>query len=320
MKLSRHLPVLFPFTVQSCPSGGGVWVVGCRYEARPSVPNSSETCGLAAPQCGKACLSDGEFRLVEAMPRTGRRSLNEFLGQHPVRQSLTALGGGKPQSSCASLTLASFSRIQRENVEGAWKSGVGVGQTRFPPKIGRFSANRVFVAISKPHLTVAKPHLTVAKTRLSVTKTRLTAAKTRLSVAKTRLSIPRSRIVTPRTRVGVAKTRLGSPRTRLTEPRKQLGSSRRPLTFAKTRFISSRTRFISPRTQVISARSLLINPRKRLFIPRLDIQSPLTPVIIRKRALVLSRARLEGVPTRSTFRPRQLHSVFRAASRLRRKP
>src|SRR5712691_3868 len=54
-------------------------------------------CGFAAAQCGEACLTVRSIHGLEASPPFGaRRSLaKENQRAWPVRQSLTALGGGK---------------------------------------------------------------------------------------------------------------------------------------------------------------------------------------------------------------------------------
>jgi hypothetical protein len=117
-----------------------------------------------------------------------------------------------------------------------------------------------------------------------------------------------------RRRLAAAKARLGSARARFAEARKQLDSSRLPLSATKTQLGLPRTRLIIPRKP-------LITPLIRFFIRQLEPGGSRTHVIIRKCALVLSRARLTGAPARFNFRPRWLGSdQFGVASRVWRKP
>ena len=131
MKLSRISLVLFPFTVYPSQLGGRGLGVGCRCTSKPGRGMLSERRGFAAAQCGKACLSVSASKFSEATPQSGRRSLHEFLSRYPVRQSLTALCGGKPQPGSDAPLYPSPSLELRVVRGGAWKTDGSSGNALF---------------------------------------------------------------------------------------------------------------------------------------------------------------------------------------------
>ena len=251
MKLSRISPVLFPFTVYPSQLGGRGLGVGCRCTSKPGRGILSERCGFAAAQCGKACLSVSASKFSEATPQSGRRSLHEFLSRYPVRQSLTALCGGKPQlGSDASLYPSRLLKL-RVVLGRAWKADAAGARTLFPAKIGLFSPIRVSQTAPKTRLTIAKTRLTVAKTHLTVAKMRLTAAKMRLTVAKTRLTVAKVQLAIAKVQLEEARTPLAGPRRRLTGTRRRLRIEKSRLICARGRLITSRKLLIYPRIQIL---------------------------------------------------------------------
>jgi hypothetical protein len=220
-------------------------------------------------------------------------------GSNLNREYMPRAKGSEP-----SLTVGLLPRVSMRaalGASGVWKSDVGVEGRRLPAEIGLFSAILVVLAVAKMRLGTAKTHLAVAKTRLGIAKMQLGTAKTRLAVAKTHLGNPRGRLAVLRMRFRFAKTQLGNLGRQFSEARKRLGGSRSQLKNAKGRFGLVRIAFIT-------TQKLLINPRIRLFIPQFELRSSRREVIIRKRVLVLLRARLSGAPVRFNLQPGRVRS------------